>query len=88
MLEKKVELTGEMAAWLQKLRLQSRMSIAEAAREAQVEEASLIGWESAFPIPLPDFLVLMTVYRVGSLLVGAKITQVQTKYLEGPFTHK
>lgn len=79
---KKLELAEEIALWLRKLRLQNRMTIAETAKKTQIEENLIEGWEAGFPIPLSDFMVLMKVYGVGSMLAGARISAWQAKYLE------
>lgn len=78
----RVDIAVEVAEWLQKLRAQSRLSISEAARQAMVSEELLIGWETGFPVPLVDFLILMKVYGVGSMLAGARVTAWQSKFLE------
>ena len=77
-----MDLSGEISQWLRKLRLQARMSIAEVAKEAVVEEALIIGWETGYPVPLADFLVLMKVYHVGSKLTAARIARWQDRYFE------
>lgn len=82
MYDVKVELSGEVAQWLRKLRLQARMSIAEASREAQVEEALVIGWETGYPIPITDFIVLTKIYGVDSKIVAARIVLWQDRYFE------
>lgn len=79
--EIRVDISIEITEWLRKLRSRSRMSINEVSAAAQVEPALLIGWETGFPIPVSDLLVLMRVYGITSVLVGAKITHLHAKYL-------
>lgn len=80
--EVRVDISLEIAEWLQKLRSRARMTITEVSAQAQIKEELLIGWETTVPIPVADLLILMKVYGMVSILVGAKITHLQSKYLE------
>lgn len=80
MFDIKVEMSGEISKWLNQLRMRSRMSITDTSKATGLDETLLIGWETGFPIPLSDFLILMKVYQVDSTVTGARVKQWQNKY--------
>ena len=69
----RVLIAGEVSEWLHKLRLQAGLSIHQAAKAAQCSDNAIINWETGFPIPFPELLVLLRLYGVRTGSIRTKI---------------
>lgn len=76
------EINKELAQFLNKARLQSRLTIPEAAKLAHLDPSAIINYETGIPVPVSDYLSMMRAYQMGSMLSGAKIQQLYSKHLD------
>lgn len=82
MSEAKVLVAKDISAWLRSRREAVRMTQTEAAQRARCPVTYIVEWESGMPISFFDFIVLMQIYQVPGVVLGAYIHRLSEKYLK------
>lgn len=79
--EAKVLVARDISTWLRSRREGVRLTQTEAAQRARCPVSHIIEWEAGMPISFFDFLVLMQIYQVPGVVLGAYIHRLTEKYL-------